>query len=221
MEKNLKNKVWNLLPTEFKEEVINRYNQNIGNVYNFESMVEASMLENLFGSENLIFNTNDAQKKLDEKKKHDAEVKACAEKEAELISKFYALPKFNDDLKEVDYDMYNPVIFCKDGKWHGAWQSVYDAKIILEFVNESLEELVKEATNYCKVHKIIGEKYNINKVIHADCKYRKKLNIFSLWLRGGHECHHPIKVKEFGGPGLCMFNKKGCSECCRYYAEKH
>ena len=83
-----------------------------------------------FGSENLIFNTNDAQKKLDEKKKHDAEVKARAEKEAELISKFYALPKFNDDLKEVDYDMYNPVIFCKDDKWHGAWQSVYDAKII-------------------------------------------------------------------------------------------
>ena len=53
MEKNLKNKVWNLLPTEFKEEVINRYNQNIGNVYNFESMVEANMLENLFGSENI------------------------------------------------------------------------------------------------------------------------------------------------------------------------
>ena len=42
-------------------------------------------------------------------------------------------------------------------------------KLFLEFVNESLEELVKEATNYCKVHKIIGEKYNINKVIHADC----------------------------------------------------
>ena len=32
-------------------------------------------------------------------------------------------------------------------------------KLFLEFVNESLEELVKEATNYCKVHKIIGEKY--------------------------------------------------------------